>query len=147
MASASLERTHVGDGVVRETSFVLNSINVEAIFPSLVAARSLDGAADPASVMHSRVDRWAQAATSRRRAETNRIAGLIPRALGVTDLDMARALHERDVAMQRRARDLAAQALERGQPWARRLGAPPADPSAASGGSNPSRPLPPTATA
>jgi hypothetical protein len=102
-------------------------LDVEGVLPKLVASRSLDEAADPASVMHGRVDRWAQAPTSRRRAEPNLIAGLVPRALGVTDPDMEKALYERDVAMERRARELAAQALERGQPWVRRLGAPPAD--------------------
>jgi conjugative relaxase-like TrwC/TraI family protein len=102
-------------------------LDVESAFPKLVAARPLGDADDPASVMHSRVDRWAQAATSRRRVGTNLIAGLIPRALGVTDPDTGQALREREVAMQRRARVLAAQALDRGEPWIRRLGAPPTD--------------------
>jgi conjugative relaxase-like TrwC/TraI family protein len=102
-------------------------LDVEAVFPKLVASRSLDGADDPASVMHSRVDRWARAATPSRRAASNLIAGLIPRALNVTDPGMARALRERDVAMQARARELAAEALEAGQPWTRVFGPPPTD--------------------
>jgi len=102
-------------------------LGVEAVSPRLVAARSLDGAEDPASVMHSRVDRWARAASPRSRATSNLIAGLIPRALGVTDPDMERALRERDVAMRARARELAAEALEAGQPWTRVFGAPPTD--------------------
>jgi hypothetical protein len=40
---------------------------------------------------------------------------------------MERALRERDVAMQARARELAAEALEAGQPWTRAFGAPPRD--------------------
>jgi hypothetical protein len=102
-------------------------LDVEGVFPKLVAARSLDGTEDAASVMHSRVDRWARAAAPRRRAASNLIAGLIPRALGVTEPDMERALRERDVAMQARARELAAEALEAGQPWTRAFGAPPRD--------------------
>jgi len=102
-------------------------LDLEAVFPKLVAARSLDGADDPASVMHSRVDRWARIATPRHRAASNLIAGLIPRALGVTDPDMERALRERDVALQVRARELAAEALEAGQHWTGVFGAPPKD--------------------
>jgi hypothetical protein len=105
-------------------------LDVEGTFPKLVAARVLDEADDAAAVMHGRVDRWSQAAGSRRRAGDSLIAGLIPRAAGVTDPDMARALDERDEAMQRRARELGERAIERGEVWVRRLGAPPADPSA-----------------
>jgi len=64
---------------------------------------------------------------SRRQATTNLIAGLVPRAVDVTDPDMARALYDRDRAMERRAAELAAQAVERGQVWVHRLGSPPAD--------------------
>ena len=41
---------------------------------------------------------------------------------------MARALAERDEAMERRARTLAEQAVEDGHSWVQRLGNPPADP-------------------
>jgi len=102
-------------------------LDVDDVFPNLVAVRSLDDADDPASVMHGRVDRWVKAAGSRRQATSNLIAGLVPRTVGVTDPDMARALAERDEAMQRRARELAEQALRDGQAWVGRLGAPPAD--------------------
>jgi hypothetical protein len=103
-------------------------LDVETAFPKLVAVRSLGDAGDPAAVMHERVDRWAQSAASKRQAATNLIAGLIPRATGVADRDISRALEERDQAMQRRARELAEQAVKRGQVWVSRLGAPPADP-------------------
>ncbi|MHB1535982.1 MAG: hypothetical protein ACYC1D_15505, partial [Acidimicrobiales bacterium] len=80
-------------------------------------------------MLHGRVDRWVAAAASKRQAATNLIAGLIPRAAGVTDPDMARALGERDEAMERRAQELAREAIERGEVWMRRLGAPPLDPA------------------
>lgn len=80
-------------------------------------------------MLHGRVDRWVAAAGSKRRASTNLIAGLVPRAVGVTDPDMARTLDERDRAMQRRAAELAGEAIERDQVWVRRLGTPPADPT------------------
>ena len=105
-------------------------LDVEATFPKLVAARPLTDADDPAAVLHGRVDRWVTAAGSRRQSAGNLIAGLIPRATGVTDPDMVRALDDRDQAMQRRAAALATQAIHRGRVWTRRLGSPPADPSA-----------------
>ncbi len=43
---------------------------------------------------------------------------------------MARALQERDEAIERRAMTLAEQAVERNPPWVRRLGTPPDDPAA-----------------
>jgi hypothetical protein len=105
-------------------------LDVDESFPKLVAARPLAGAEDAASVLHGRVQRWAHAAGPRRRAGTNLVAGLIPRAAGVTDADMARALAERDRAMERRARESAELAIERGVPWLRVLGEPPSDPAA-----------------
>ena len=100
---------------------------VEGVFPKLVALRSLDDAEDPAAVMHARVERWAQTAGSKRRTSAGFIAGIIPRALGVTDPDMVRALEERAVAMGHRAKELAVHALEHRETWVLRLGAPPVD--------------------
>ncbi len=104
-------------------------LDVEAAFSQLVARRSLADAADVAAVLHGRVDRWAQAAGGRRRRADNLIAGLIPRARGVSDPEMAQALAERDAAIQERALTLAAQAIEAGAGWVQRLGSLPSDPS------------------
>jgi conjugative relaxase-like TrwC/TraI family protein len=103
-------------------------LDIEAALPKLVAARSLADATDVAAVLHGRVDRWTRAASGRHRAADNLIAGLIPRAEGVTDPDMARALDERDRAMEDRARTLAEQAVEGAHPWVQRLGTAPSDP-------------------
>jgi hypothetical protein len=105
-------------------------LDVEQSFPQLVASRPLSGADDAASVLNGRVQRWAHAAGPRRRAASNLVAGLIPRAAGVTDTDMALALVERDRAMERRARESAELAIERGDPWLRNLGESPNDASA-----------------
>ena len=78
-------------------------LDVEAAFPQLVARRSLTDAVDVAAVLHGRVHRWIQAASGRRRGADHLIAGLIPRVRGVNDPDMARALTEREHAMERRA--------------------------------------------
>jgi hypothetical protein len=105
-------------------------IDPETVVPRLVAARGMNGADDIAAVLHGRLDRYAEAAGTRRQTVTDLIAGLVPRAKGVTDPDMAEALHERDEAMERRAAALAAQAVERKVPWLRRLGTQPDDPAA-----------------
>ena len=67
-------------------------LDVDDALPRLVAGRSLADAADVASVLHGRVDRWTQASSGRRRQTGHLIAGLIPRVQGVSDPDMARAL-------------------------------------------------------
>jgi hypothetical protein len=100
-------------------------LDIEATFPRLVAGRSLADASDVAAVLHGRVERWTQAAAGRSRRADNLIAGLIPRVQKVSDPEMAQALAERDRAMEARARTLADQALETGEPWVQRLGAPP----------------------
>jgi hypothetical protein len=105
-------------------------LDVEATFPKLVTARALDDAEDPAAVLHGRVDRWAAAAGSRRQAAINLIAGLIPRATVIADPDMARALTERDAAMEVRARQLVEYAIDHRHVWVQRLGHPPANPAA-----------------
>jgi conjugative relaxase-like TrwC/TraI family protein len=105
-------------------------LDVEGTFPKLVTARTLYDAEDPAAVLHGRVDRWAAAAGSRRQVATNLIAGLVPRAVGISDPDMARALTERDQAMEQRARHLAEHAIDHRHVWVQRLGNPPANPAA-----------------
>jgi hypothetical protein len=105
-------------------------LDVDRAFPLLVSGRSFDDAQDVAAVLHGRVQRWSEAARSRRQGTGNFIAGLIPRAERVADPDLARALLERDRAMEQRARTLAEQAIEEGRAWVRRLGTAPADPIA-----------------
>jgi conjugative relaxase-like TrwC/TraI family protein len=102
-------------------------LDVDAALPQLIAGRSLADAADVAAVLHSRVDRWSQAASGRRRHSEHLIAGLIPRAQGVTDPDMARALAERERAMEERSRDLTEEAITARQSWVLALGDPPSE--------------------
>jgi conjugative relaxase-like TrwC/TraI family protein len=103
-------------------------LNIDVAFPHLVAGRSLADADDVAAVLHHRVERWAALAAGGHRRPGNLIAGLIPRAQGVTDPELATALAERDRAMEARARTLAAQAVEAGEGWVAALGTPPGDP-------------------
>ena len=82
-------------------------LNLDAVLPRLVHARKFDDATDPAAVLHGRVQRWTAAAASKRRGPADLVAGLLPRAKGVADPDMGRALAERDQAMCQRAREMA----------------------------------------
>jgi hypothetical protein len=105
-----------------------NGLDVERSLPRLVAARPLDDAEDLAAVIRDRIERWADVAGARRWAGTELIAGLIPRAVGVTDTDVARGLQERAEALQRRAQELAGRAIDQDPLWLRQLGARPCDP-------------------
>jgi hypothetical protein len=106
-------------------------IDVGATLPQLVQATTLAGADDIAAVIHGRVQNYVRANGTKRQAATNLVAGLVPRAIGVTDPDMLRALTDRDRGMEERARDLAEQAITQGRSWITELGPMPADPAAA----------------
>ncbi|MGD0085414.1 MAG: conjugal transfer protein, partial [Acidimicrobiales bacterium] len=103
-------------------------LDLESSLPRLVRTRTFADADDPASVLHERVERWIHVSCSRRQPRTNLIAGLIPRALAVTDPDYAHALNERDKALEHRARMLAEKAVIDRVGWLRQLGSPPVDP-------------------
>ncbi len=102
-------------------------LDVERALPQLVAARELADADDVAAVLHYRVDTWAERAASRRAQASDLIAGLIPRAQGVSDEDLARALREREQAIERRAVELLDRAIGEQAGWLRRLGRSPQD--------------------
>ena len=102
-------------------------LDIDSALPELVRARSLSGAADIASVLHDRVDRWVEAAGRRRQTGGNLIAGVIPRATRIDDPDLAMVLSERDMAIEQTARRLAVQAIGKDLPWVRQLGPAPAD--------------------
>ncbi len=105
-------------------------LDIDAALPRLVAGTSLDDADDIAAVLHHRLERWTNASSGRRQKRPgNLIAGLIPRAKGVTDPELATALAERDHAMEARAQALAARAVENAHVWVGALGAPPGDPT------------------
>ncbi|MDA8310712.1 MAG: relaxase domain-containing protein [Actinomycetota bacterium] len=103
-------------------------LDIDAALPRLVAGCGLDDADDLAAVLHHRVERWSTAAGGQHRT-ADLIAGLIPRAKGVTDPELATALAERDLAMRTRARALVARALVGAEPWLRALGTPPTEPA------------------
>lgn len=102
-------------------------LDIEEAFPRLVQGRSLAGASDAASVLHGRIDKWVHSAGSRRSTSDHLIGGLVPRATGVDDPDMADALADRERAMEQRARSVAERAVADGAAWLHNLAVPPAD--------------------
>jgi hypothetical protein len=76
-------------------------LDVESGLRNLVAERALIGVDEVAAVLRYRVDMWA-ATASKRPFSADMVAGLIPRAVGVTDPDLALALKDREAAIERR---------------------------------------------
>ncbi len=101
---------------------------------------------DPAAVLRARLQRWERASRRAWRPRQNLVAGLVPRAGGVDDQDLAKAIHEREEAIARRARDLAEHAVRVGAPWAKPFGAPPAGPLSPPLGGTAWQSSPPTGT-
>jgi conjugative relaxase-like TrwC/TraI family protein len=103
-------------------------LDAEAALAKLVAERSLDDATSPAALLRHRLERAAAALPGSVAERRGYVAGLVPRASGIEDPDLARALTEREHAMQARALALASAALERADPWVRSAGTVPAHP-------------------
>jgi conjugative relaxase-like TrwC/TraI family protein len=77
-------------------------LDLESGLRALVAERALVGVDDVAAVLHHRVEMWIAAAGSKSAQGANLVAGLIPRASGVNDPDLARALADREHAIEAR---------------------------------------------
>ena len=100
--------------------------------PSQLATLPVGPDQEPAAVLRARLHRWEQATGGSWAPRQDLVAGLVPRAGGVGDEDMAIAIREREQAMERRARDLAEQAVRTGERWAKPFGPPPMVPAVAS---------------
>lgn len=102
-----------------------NGHDVDRLLPAAVSRHGLDDAEDIAAVLRHRV----QLATSQRvRGRSPRarlIVGLIPEAVGPMAPDMRHALDERRDLIEQRARALAETAIQKRDPWVKRLGDPP----------------------
>ena len=89
-----------------------------------------DPADDIAAVLHYRVERATgrPAGSGRTRKPTRLIAGLIPQAHGVIDVEMRAALDEREELIAARADAVLDGALAESVPWTKALGTPPTEP-------------------
>jgi len=96
--------------------------DIHAELPMLVMGRSFGDADDVASVLHHRVDRYVTEVGYPSPPASELVAGIFPRPTGITDPDVALALNDRADAIERRARELATIAIERGDPWVRDFG-------------------------
>ena len=96
-----------------------------------VEAGGLDDAEDPAAVLATRLTKLTDTRSggTRPRRRPRYVAGLIPRASGPMPADMCQALTELADLIEQRATALAQQAILDREPWVRRLGSPPDDPT------------------
>ena len=91
----------------------------------LVTGRSFGDADDVASILHNRVDRYVTEVGYPSPPAHELVAGLFPRPSAITDPDVLLALDERANAIEQRARTLADEAIERGDPWVSEFGVAP----------------------
>ncbi|HUA49564.1 MAG TPA: MobF family relaxase [Solirubrobacteraceae bacterium] len=103
----------------------------EQLLSSAVRAGGLNDAKDPAAVLAARLAKLtaARSGGTRPRRRPRYVAGLIPEAAGTMPADIQRTLTELRDLIEQRAAALASHAIQDSQPWARRLGPPPADPA------------------
>lgn len=104
--------------------------DVDRLLPKLAARRGLDDADDIAAVLHHRLSHATKAPVGgRRRKAPALIAGLVPEALGPLSNEMHTGLDQRRDLIEHRARALAEDAVRGREPWLRRLGQPPTNPT------------------
>lgn len=90
--------------------------DINDLLPRITRAGGLDGVEDLGSLLRYRVQKVAATyQPSARRVSL--IAGLVPRATGITDPAMRQALQEREQLMQQRLDALTTTAIERPEPW------------------------------
>jgi len=102
-------------------------LDLDRAIPVLVQGRTVAGADDIAALLHGRITKWLETAGERR--QPDRIVGLGPPAIGVSDPEMVRGLQDRCALIQDRARSLVLEAVENRQAWANQLGPLPSDPA------------------
>jgi hypothetical protein len=86
---------------------------------------------DPAALLRARLGRWEKLTGGNWQPRRDLVAGLVPRASGIDDADLAKAVPEREDAIAKRALDLAEHAVRSGAPWAKAFGPPPPRPAVA----------------
>ena len=95
--------------------------DIDDLLPRIIRAAGLDGVEDLGSLLRYRIQKVAATyPPSARRVSL--IAGLVPRATGITDPAMQHALQEREQLMQQRLYTLTITAMEQPAPWMRAVG-------------------------
>ena len=96
--------------------------DVRTELPMLVTGRSFDDSEDVASVLHHRIDCYVTGVGYPSPRASELVAGIFPRPGGITDPDIMLALDDRADAIERRAHELAINAIERGDSWVQDFG-------------------------
>lgn len=91
--------------------------DIENLLPRVVHAGNLDEVDDLGSLLRYRIQELTSTYPPSARRVAGLIAGVIPRATGITDLEMQRALEEREHLMVQRLDALTTAALEQPIPW------------------------------
>ncbi|MGO3778055.1 MAG: AAA family ATPase, partial [Canibacter sp.] len=91
--------------------------DIEQLLPRIVQAGNLDGVEDLGSLLRYRIQKIASTYPPSSRSEAGLIAGLVPRATGISDPAMLRALNERERLMEQRIDTLIQAAIEQPAPW------------------------------
>ena len=100
----------------------IRGFDVRDDLSTLVNARSFDDAGDVAATLTHRVTRYVAAMGYPELTGTQLVAGLFPRATGITDPDVVSALRDRANAIEEHARNLAVDAIDRGDGWLHHFG-------------------------
>ncbi|PRI10486.1 conjugal transfer protein [Leucobacter massiliensis] len=91
--------------------------DIEQLLPRIVQAGNLDGVEDLGSLLRYRIQKITSTYPPLSRSEAGLIAGLVPRATGISDPAMLRALGEREHLMEQRLDTLTQAAIEQPAPW------------------------------
>lgn len=91
--------------------------DIAQLLPQIVQAGNLDGVEDRGSLLRYRIQKIASTYPPSSRSEAGLIAGLVPRATGISDPAMLRALNERERLVEQRIDTLTQAAIEQPAPW------------------------------
>lgn len=99
----------------------------ETVIGTLATSRPIGPEKEAAAVLRARLHRW-EGTVGARCPQARTVAGVVSRAQGITDPNMARAIRDRENAIATRALSLAEAALDRKAAWTHHLGPAPEDP-------------------
>lgn len=125
-------KAEVIDGLVESESFGIlttelrrleaDGHDITDLLPRIIAAGGLDGAEDLGSLLRYRLLRIAVSYRPSPQRAVGLVAGLVPRAAGITEPAMRQALAEREQLMEGRLDALVGKLLEHPEPWMAELG-------------------------
>ncbi len=91
--------------------------DIDSLLPRIIQAGGLDGVQDLGSLLRYRLQRVTAVYQPAPQRAAGMIAGLVPRASGITDPAMRQALEEREQLMEQRIEALVEKLLKQPEPW------------------------------